>query len=70
MILLCDDYVFELVRFHSVIAESRLSQTNARMLPSRIVFHSYHTLNAMIELTMSLPFSFNALTAFFLDTFA
>jgi len=27
-----------------------------------------HTLKAMMELTMSLPFSFKALTAFFLDT--
>ncbi len=37
---------------------------------SRIVFYNYHTLNAMIELTISFPFSFNALTAFFLETFA
>ena len=27
-----------------------------------------HTLKAMMELTMSLPFSFKALTAFFLET--
>lgn len=36
----------------------------------RNVFYVCHTLSAIIELTMSFPFSFNALTAFFLETFA
>lgn len=33
-------------------------------------YPGHYILNAMIELTMSFPFSFSALTALFLETFA
>lgn len=59
-------HLAEVLRFEWV---SSISPNTNRLIGLFIIQQRY-TLNAIIELTMSFPFSFNALTALFLETFA
>lgn len=56
----------EVFRFHWVSFISPKTNHLTRLF----MFQQRYTLNAMIELTMSFPFSFKALTALFLETLA